>query len=123
MTTVGADAPHAGAVIDRLARAVGAVERRETHGSWVLLTRTRAYKVKKPVVMAFLDYGTLARRRRMCRAEVELNRRTAPGIYLGVRALDALVVSHQDSDHSGGALSLLDTVPVRTLRSSLAVVM
>jgi aminoglycoside phosphotransferase family enzyme/predicted kinase len=79
----------AGAVVDRLARTVGAVERRETHGSWVLLTRTRAFKIKKPVVMAFLDYGTLARRREMCRAEVELNRRTAPGIYLGVRAIVA----------------------------------
>ena len=89
MTTVVADAPRVGSVVDRLARAVGAVDRRETHGSWVLLTRARAYKVKKPVVMAFLDYGTLARRREMCRAEVELNRRTAPGIYLGVRAIVA----------------------------------
>ena len=37
----------------------------------------------------------------------------------GIRALDALVVSHQDSDHSGGALSLLQTVPVGRLDSSL----
>jgi competence protein ComEC len=37
----------------------------------------------------------------------------------GIRALDALVVSHQDSDHSGGALSLLQTVPVGWLVSSL----
>lgn len=39
----------------------------------------------------------------------------------GVRALDALVVSHADLDHSGGALSLLQTVPVATLYSSLPV--
>jgi competence protein ComEC len=39
----------------------------------------------------------------------------------GIRSLDALVVSHQDLDHSGGALSLLDAVPVRTLWSSLAI--
>ena len=47
-------------VVDRLATAlaVGAADRRETHGSWVLLTPSRAYKVKKPVTMAFLDYGT-----------------------------------------------------------------
>jgi competence protein ComEC len=38
----------------------------------------------------------------------------------GIRALDVLVVSHQDSDHSGGALSLLQTVPVGRLDSSLA---
>ncbi len=87
MTTVTAAGREASAVVDRLATAVGAVERRETHGSWVLLTPTRAYKVKKPVVMAFLDYGTLSRRREMCRAEVEVNRRAAPRIYLGVRAI------------------------------------
>lgn len=37
----------------------------------------------------------------------------------GIRSLDALVVSHQDLDHSGGALSLLQTVPVTALWSSL----
>jgi aminoglycoside phosphotransferase family enzyme/predicted kinase len=86
--TAAAEAARApSAVVNRLADAVGAVERRETHGSWVLLTPTRALKIKKPVVMAFLDYGTLARRRAMCRAEVEVNRRAAPHVYLGVRAI------------------------------------
>jgi competence protein ComEC len=48
------------------------------------------------------------------------NRIIAPMLRAtGVRALDALVVSHQDSDHSGGALSLLQTVPVGGLVSSL----
>jgi competence protein ComEC len=37
----------------------------------------------------------------------------------GIARLDALIVSHQDSDHSGGALSLLHTVPVNWLASSL----
>jgi competence protein ComEC len=37
----------------------------------------------------------------------------------GVARLDAMIVSHQDSDHSGGALSLLQTVPVTWLASSL----
>ena len=37
----------------------------------------------------------------------------------GVARLDAMIVSHQDSDHSGGALSLLQTVPVTWLTSSL----
>ena len=49
------------------------------------------------------------------------NRIIAPMLRAtGVRALDALVVSHQDSDHSGGALSLLQTVPVGALVSSLS---
>jgi competence protein ComEC len=49
------------------------------------------------------------------------NRIIAPMLRaIGIRALDALVVSHQDSDHSGGALSLLQTVPVGWLASSLS---
>src|SRR5687768_15633312 len=60
---------------------------RETHISWVFLTGDRAYKVKKPLVLPFLDYGTPERRRAMCEAEVALNRRLAPDLYLGVRAL------------------------------------
>lgn len=81
--------PRAEEVVDRLAAALGVEtgERRETHGSWVLLTPARAYKVKKPVTMAFLDYGSLARRREMCREEVAVNRRAAPHVYLGVRAI------------------------------------
>jgi uncharacterized protein len=63
------------------------VELRETHGSWVLLAGELAYKVKKPVILPFLDYGTAERRLRMCREEVRLNRRLAPGYYLGVDAI------------------------------------
>jgi aminoglycoside phosphotransferase family enzyme/predicted kinase len=64
--------------------APGSVELRETHISWVFLAGDRAYKVKKPVVFPFLDYGTLERRHFMCREELRLNRRLAPRIYLDV---------------------------------------
>jgi competence protein ComEC len=37
----------------------------------------------------------------------------------GVAGLDALVVSHDDKDHAGGAASVLEAVPVAALRSSL----
>ena len=37
----------------------------------------------------------------------------------GIKAIDGLVVSHTDNDHSGGALSVLDGVPVTWLLSSL----
>ena len=57
----------------------------------MFLVGERAYKLKKPLVLPFLDYGTPARRRRMCREEVRLNRVLAPDIYLGVRGLAALV--------------------------------
>jgi len=63
------------------------IELRETHISRVLLVGDRAYKRKKPVRLPFLDYGSLERRHRFCREEVRLNRRLAPGVYRGVRAL------------------------------------
>jgi len=56
----------------------------ETHISWVLLTGDLAYKIKKPVALPFVDYSTLEARRHFCEEEVRLNRRLAPGLYLGV---------------------------------------
>ena len=56
----------------------------ETHASWVLLAGDFAYKIKKPVTLPFLDYGTLAKREMYCRAELVLNRRLAPDLYLDV---------------------------------------
>ena len=63
------------------------LEVRETHISWVFLAGERAYKLKKPLVLDFLDYGTPERRREMCEEEVRLNRRLAPDIYLEVRGV------------------------------------
>ena len=60
------------------------MELRETHISWVFLTPSHAYKVKKPLRLPFLDYGSLERRHRMCVEELRQNRRFAPGIYLDV---------------------------------------
>ena len=59
----------------------------ETHASWVFVTGARAYKIKKPVALGFLDYRTLARRHAACREEVRVNRELAPDIYLGVCAI------------------------------------
>ena len=38
----------------------------------------------------------------------------------GVRRLDAMIVSHDDNDHSGGALSVLQALPVAWFASSLS---
>jgi uncharacterized protein len=65
------------------------VDLRETLVSWVFLAGDRAYKLWKPLVLPFLDYGTRQRRREMCGEEVRLNRRLAPDLYLGVRAVAA----------------------------------
>jgi uncharacterized protein len=70
-------------------RPPGVVEVRETHISWVLLVGDRAYKLKKPVVLDFLDYGTPSRRRAMCHEELRLNGRLAPDLYLAVKAVAA----------------------------------
>lgn len=59
----------------------------ETHASWVFVVRDRAYKIKKPLRLGFLDYSTLERRREACREEVLVNHELAPDIYLGVRAI------------------------------------
>jgi aminoglycoside phosphotransferase family enzyme len=56
----------------------------ETHMSWVFLTDRHAYKLKKPVRYDYLDFSTLAARRRNCAEEVRLNQALAPGVYLGV---------------------------------------
>jgi len=56
----------------------------ETHVSWIALAGDFAYKVKRPVRLPFLDYGTLTLRRAACATEVALNRRWAPELYLGV---------------------------------------
>jgi len=56
----------------------------ETHISWVLLTDTLAYKLKRPVHLAFVDFSTLAQRKHFCEEELRLNRRLAPSLYLRV---------------------------------------
>jgi len=63
------------------------VELRETHLSYVFLTPTSAYKMKKPVAHEYADLRTLEGRHANCRAEVQLNRRLAPEVYLGLVAL------------------------------------
>src|SRR5262249_50312723 len=60
------------------------VDFKQTHMSWVFLAGGEVYKVKKPVKYVFADAATLESRYFLCRAEVRLNRRLAPGTYLGV---------------------------------------
>jgi hypothetical protein len=56
----------------------------ETHISWIFLTGTYAYKLKKPVNLGFLDFSTLDRRRHFCFEELRLNRRLCADIYIDV---------------------------------------
>jgi len=58
--------------------AVQRVDLVQTHGAWVLLAGGLAYKIKKPVRLSFMDFGTLALRRAACEAELRVNARFAP---------------------------------------------
>ena len=63
---------------------VAFLELLETHISWVILTGTYAYKIKKSVKLDFLDFSTLRLRRHFCEEELRLNRRMAPQLYLDI---------------------------------------
>ena len=105
---------------------------RETHIGVVFLIGDLAYKLKKPVRTPFLDFSTRQRRLRACQREVELNRRLAPDVYLGVaevtgldgRPCEHLVVMRRMPEERRLA-TLLDTGaplddPVRRLARMLA---
>lgn len=77
-------------------KGVKSVRMLQTHTSWVFLTGTRAYKVKKPVNFGFLDYTTLSAREFFCKEEFRLNQILSPDIY--IRVLPITV--------NGGRLSL-----------------
>jgi len=63
---------------------VESVEVLQTHISYVALTGTFAYKVKKSVNFGFLDFSTLEKRKYFCEEEMRLNKRLCPDIYLDV---------------------------------------
>lgn len=66
---------------------VKTVERYETHGAIVFLAGNMAYKLKRAVRFPYMDYSTLQLRRAMCEAELNVNRRAAPTLYLETRPL------------------------------------
>ena len=63
---------------------VTSVQLLQTHISYVALTGTFAYKVKKPVNFGFLDFSTLDKRKYFCEEELRLNKRLCPEMYLDV---------------------------------------
>lgn len=62
-----------------------AARRIDTHAAHVFLAGDRAWKLKRPVTTNYLDFSTPGNRRAALEAELRLNRRTAPALYLGVR--------------------------------------
>ncbi|MDI9914466.1 AAA family ATPase [Rhodococcus sp. IEGM 1379] len=64
------------------------VDVRETTTGVVILVRDRAYKIKKAISTAYLDFGSPAQREAALLRELELNRRMCPDVYLGVTHLN-----------------------------------
>jgi aminoglycoside phosphotransferase family enzyme/predicted kinase len=87
-------------------RTGGPVQLAETHISWVLLTRRLALKLKKPVRLPFLDFGTPALRRHFCEEEIRLNRRLSRSLYRGLVA----VRGSRAAPAIGGAGPVIDTL-------------
>lgn len=71
----------------RFPHATHNIEYIETHISHLLLVGDYVYKIKKPLNLGFLDFSTLEKRRRCCEAELRLNRRLAPDLYLALTVI------------------------------------
>ena len=56
------------------------VTRIDTQGAIVLLAGDEALKIRRAILLPFLDYSTLAKRKAAAEREVERNRAAAPGI-------------------------------------------
>ena len=56
----------------------------DTHAASVFLVGDRACKLKRAVRFGYLDFSTIGKRHDALCAELELNRRTAPDLYLDV---------------------------------------
>ena len=68
-------ASHGGAEVSRI----------DTHGAMVFMAGDRVYKLKRAVGFPYMDFSTPDKRRAAVAAELRLNRRTAPALYLGAR--------------------------------------
>ena len=96
------------------------IELIETTVSYVLLADEHVYKLRKPVDLGFLDFTTLEKRRLDCEAELRLNARGCPGVYLGVEPVaylqrhEAFCEKHgfrEEAEHYQEAIKLLRMKP------------
>jgi aminoglycoside phosphotransferase family enzyme/adenylate kinase family enzyme len=69
----------------------------ETATAAVYFAGDLAFKVKKPLGFGYVDFSSVEARQKACAAEVRLNRRLAPDVYLGVvdlRGSDGVLLDH-----------------------------
>jgi hypothetical protein len=71
-----------------LEREAGApLSTKKTHVSLLFLAGGLVFKLKRAVRFPYLDFSTPQAREQACRAELALNARAAPNLYLGVRRI------------------------------------
>jgi aminoglycoside phosphotransferase family enzyme/predicted kinase len=85
----------------------------ETHTAVLFFLADRVYKLKKPVNLGFLDFRSRAHREAVCHREVELNRRLAPDVYLGVADV------HGPDGHPCDHLVVMRRMPAQRRLSAL----
>lgn len=83
------------------------VETIATHISRIFLVGDRAYKMKRAVKLPYADFSTPDLRLAACLKELDLNRATAPELYLAVRRVTREADGHLAFD---GAGALVDAV-------------
>ena len=80
------------------------IERFETHGNLVFLAGSEAWKIKRAVRFAYMDFSTLEKRKAACQREVEINRRFAPELYLGAVPITRSAGAHLALGGTGEAV-------------------
>ncbi len=55
-----------------------------THCAHIILTKTKAFKIKRSVKYTYLDMLALDSREQLCKRELEINQPSLPGVYLEV---------------------------------------
>jgi uncharacterized protein len=96
-------------LVASLERESGApVSRKQTHVSLLFLAGDLVFKLKRAVAFPYLDFSTPQLREKACRAELALNSRAAPNLYLGVRRI---TLEGQDPAFDGQG-ELLDSIVV-----------
>ena len=58
-----------------------------THCAHIVLTKNRAYKIKRAVSYSYLDMSALSTRETLCKRELTLNKPELPSIYLEVQPI------------------------------------
>ena len=72
----------------------------QTHISFIFILDEYVYKIKKPVNFGFLDFTTLEKRKYYSLKEIEVNKKLAKDIYIGVFPISRINDNFEFSDRN-----------------------